>query len=370
MDDVSDTSAASVAAAQLDHTYAAATQTASKEVAEQTHSQLVVQPRASFTVRKIIALPKSAAFISTDRKVRLYTGLPNKASFYALFSLLNNRATHMRYWRGAKRFAMPIQRNFRGTPSKSGPTKSLSAKDEFVLTQMKLRLALSNEFLATIFSISSSTCSNIVNTWIKFLSTQLKCLIFWPNKEEIRCYMPKSLKAKYPNLRCTIDCSETFIERPQDLKLQACTWSDYKQYNTLKYLVCITPDGMVSFISRAWGGRTTDRHIVQQSGFLDLLEPYDLVLADRGFTIREDLLFRNCTLEIPPPSAGLQQMCRQNVIKTKEIANARIHVERAINRLKWFKILSTTLLVAMIPLFDDILHICAAMCNLHKPLVW
>jgi hypothetical protein len=71
--------------------------------------------------------------------------------------------------------------------------------------------------------------------------------------------------------------------------------------------------------------------------FKGLIEPYDLILADRGFTIREDLLFRNATLEIPPPSAGLQQMSRSNILKTKKIANARIHVERAINRIKRFK---------------------------------
>lgn len=103
--------------------------------------------------------------------------------------------------------------------------------------------------------------------------------------------------------------------------------------------------------------------------FLDLIEPYDLILADRGFTIREDLLFRRASLEIPPPSAGLQQMARSNVLRTKRVANARIHVERAINRIKWFKILSSVLSVSLIPLFDDILLICSCLCNLLEPLV-
>jgi len=192
---------------------------------------------------------------------------------------------------------------------------------------------------------------------------------FWPSREQIRCYMPTSLRQKYPNLRCKIDCSETFVERPRDLKLQACTWSDYKHHNTLKYLVAITPDGMISFISQTWGGRATDRYIVQNSGFLDLIEPYDLVLADRGFNIQEDLLFRLASLEIPPPSAGLKQMSRANVMKTKKIANASIHVERAINRIKWFRILSGTLPLSLVPLFDDLLYICAALCNIHPPLV-
>lgn len=320
--------------------------------------------------KNLALLSKCALFICNDKQVRLNTGLPNKAALNSLFNLLKVRAHRMRYWMGPKRMLTAgYKRNYIRTPTKSGPKRNLSCKDEFILTLMKLRLGLTNEFLSNLFGISAGTCSSIVNTWITFLACQLKCLVFWPDRNQIRGFMPKSLRQKYPSLRCTIDCSETFIERPRDLKLQACTWSDYKKHNTLKYLVAITPDGMISFISNAWGGRATDRYIVQKSGFLDLIEPYDLILADRGFTIREDLLFRNATLEIPPPSAGLQQMSRSNVIKTKKIANARIHVERAINRIKWFKILSSVLSVSLIPLFDKILIICAALCNLADPLV-
>ena len=154
--------------------------------------------------------------------------------------------------------------------------------------------------------------------------------------------------------------------------MQAVTWSDYKHHNTVKYLVAIAPNGHISFISKAWvggGGRTSDRFIVQNSVFLDLVDPTDLIMADRGFTIQEDLLFRNASLLIPPPGSGKNQMCRENVLKTKRIANARIHVERAINRLKWFNILTNTVPLTMVPLFDDILLICASLCNLLPPLV-
>jgi len=244
---------------------------------------------------------KSDPFIASDAKVKHHTGLPNKATFLSLFHLLKPRAERMRYWHGHKRFhSMSIVRRFRRTPKKSGPTRILSCKDEFTLTLMKLRLGLTNGFLSHIFGLSSGCCSSIINTWIKFLAHELKCLVFWPSKEQIRTYRPPSLRRNYPNLRCTLDCSETFIERPRDLKLQAATWSDYKHHNTLKYLVGISPDGLISFISNSWGGRTTDRYIVQHCGILECIEPYDLVMADRGFTIREDLLFRQADLVIPP----------------------------------------------------------------------
>lgn len=79
------------------------------------------------------------------------------------------------------------------------------------------------------------------------------------------------------------------------------------------------------------------------SGYLDTVEPGDLILADRGFPIEEDLILRGARLYIPPGARGAEQMTREKVHKTKKVANLRIHVERAINRLKWFKILSGTL---------------------------
>jgi len=193
-------------------------------------------------------------------------------------------------------------------------------------------------------------------------------LIFWPSKETIAAHLPSSMK-HYPNLRCTIDCSEVFIGRPRSMEIQALTWSDYKKHNTVKFLVGIAPNGMISFLSKAWGGRASDRVITKESGFLDLVEPIDLILADRGFTIKEELMLRRATLQIPPPSSGVEQMTKEKVNLTKKIANSRIHVERAIGRLKWFNILRNVLPITLVPLIDDILIVCAALCNLLPPLV-
>lgn len=309
-------------------------------------------------------------FLKDDRTARLNTGLPNKACFNRLFAMMEGDASKMRYWEGTKKTTCSkVKRRFSSTPKKSGPKRKLPLRSEFLLTLMKLRSGCTNEFLATAFGILPSTCSSIINTWIRFLANFLRPIVYWPDKATIMASMPSYLRNKYPHLRCIIDCSETLIERPRDLKLQAATWSDYKKKNTLKYLVAITPTGMVSYISRAWGGRATDRHITQQSQFLKLIDPRDTVMADRGFPIQEDLLYRHAKLEIPPPSSGLEQMCAQNVMKTKRIANVRIHVERAINRLKWFKILDSTLQLNLLSIFNDVLIICAALCNLHGPLM-
>ena len=40
---------------------------------------------------------------------------------------------------------------------------------------------------------------------------------------------------------------------------------------------------------------------------------------DRGFTIKEDIMVRGATLEVPPPSSGLEQMSKDKVIVSKKL---------------------------------------------------
>lgn len=360
-----------------DHSYVAANHCSNciekdKEIANLKAEIAKLKEEKSLNSMKRDKLPEancSKKFVKNDVRVKLFTGLPNKATLTNLHKMLAKKADRMRYWVGAKRSVMSIKRYHGKSPAKPGKRRTLSSEEEFILVMMKIRMSLSNAFLACLFDVSTTSVSSIFNTWVKFLSAELKSLIFWPPKELIRQNIPTSLKKNYPNLRCTLDCSETFIERPRDLYLQASTWSEYKHHNTLKYLVSIAPNGLISFISSAWGGRTSDRHIVQECGLLDLLDAGDTILADRGFTIQEDLLFRQASLVIPPPGSGKVQMTADEVKKTRKIANSRIHVERAINRLKWFKLLNSTVPVTMVPIFDDILVICGALCNLLPPLV-
>ncbi len=82
------------------------------------------------------------------------------------------------------------------------------------------------------------------------------------------------------------------------------TWSNYKHNNTLKVLIGISPTCAVIFISRAYGGRVSGKVITQRSGFLDLLEFGDQVMADRGFLVADDIASHNALLVIPAFTKG------------------------------------------------------------------
>ena len=68
----------------------------------------------------------------------------------------------------------------------------------------------------------------------------------------------------------------------------------------------------------------SDKSMTNDCYFLDLLEPYDLLQADKGFNIQTECDLRNISLQVPPGKRGQAQMSAGAVAKTSQIANLRI----------------------------------------------
>ena len=122
-----------------------------------------------------------------------------------------------------------------------------------------------------------------------------------------------------------IDCYEVRIEKPSNLMAKGTTWSQYKQANTVKILNCILPQGVTTFFSDSWGGRVSDN---RESGLLKKLLSGNILLADRGFDIAEEVGLMQASLEIPAFTKGLPQLSLVDIEKTRKLANLRIHIER------------------------------------------
>ena len=141
------------------------------------------------------------------------------------------------------------------------------------------------------------------------LDVRLAPLINWPEREDLWRTMPQCFKYSFGNKTTVIiDCFEVFINRPSNLLARAQTWSSYKHHNTVKVLIGITPQGTISYVSQAWGGRTSDKFLTENCGILNKLLPGDLVLADRGFTIAESVMFQQAQLAIPVFTKGKDQL--------------------------------------------------------------
>ena len=78
----------------------------------------------------------------------------------------------------------------------------------------------------------------------------------------------------------------------------------------------------------------SDKVITQKSGFLDMIEEGDLVLADRGFNIEDELLIRGAMLEIPAFHKGKKQLSAREVEKSYQIYHVRIREECVIGQMK------------------------------------
>uniref|UniRef100_A0ABD2XQ58 DDE Tnp4 domain-containing protein n=1 Tax=Trichogramma kaykai TaxID=54128 RepID=A0ABD2XQ58_9HYME len=201
-------------------------------------------------------------------------------------------------------------------------------------------------------------------------------LVAWPYKD-ILIYAKSIFSKSFPRITVIIDCFEIFIEGSDDLLANAESWSQNKHHKTIKVVIGITGQGSISFISKAWGGRTSNKHIVENSGFLNHILPGDVVLTDRGFLIEDSLNTVGASLYIPAFTKGVNQLDPLDLEKTRKIANVRTHVERVIGGLKQkFQILSGRIPLDMLytdsngdSLIDEITLVCGALFNLCPSII-
>ena len=125
-----------------------------------------------------------------------------------------------------------------------------------------------------------------------------------------------------------IDGFEVFIEHPSNLE---GTWSSYKYHNTATVLLGIAPQGVMSFVSEAWGGGVSNNYIAHNSGILHYYVPGDVIMADRSFDIGDSVDMMQARLRIPVFTKGKDQLEVSEIERIRTIANVRIHVERVID---------------------------------------
>ncbi|XP_048737564.2 uncharacterized protein LOC125652413 [Ostrea edulis] len=296
-----------------------------------------------------------------DAKTKFYTGLPSFAVFMWLFNSMRPKAERMRYWIGSNTYlTADRQRKSKG---------SLELVDQLLAVLLRLRLGLFTSDIAHRFGISESTFSKYFATWISLLACELKSLNPFPARDIIDRTMPLSFKSKYSSVRVILDCTELFIQKSSSLVNQSMTFSNYKHHTTVKFLVGITPSGVISFVSEGWPGKVSDRELTINSGIIDLLDENDSVMADKGFTIRDLLENKKCNLNIPPFRGACPQFSTDEVFKTQEIASLRIHVERSIGRVKNFHILDGVMPITLQPLVTKIFQVICWLTNLDVPLI-
>lgn len=284
--------------------------------------------------------------------IKFYTGLPNWSVFNALMTLISP--------------ALPPM-----------PNSKLSRFTSVVMFLMKLRLNLYDEDLAFRFGVNPSTVSRNFHKVLDVMNVKITHLIKWPDRATLWETLPSSFRRFFKKACVIIDCTEVFIEQPSDLLARAQVWSNYKHHSTLKFLIGITPQGTISYVSRCAGGRISDKEIVEQSNLIDYLLPGDVIIADRGFRCDDYACMALAEIKIPPFTKGKKQLEKVELDWSRELSVVRIHVERVIGVLKQkYTILQHILPISIIAdkdehqaSIDKIVRVCCSLVNLCPSVV-
>lgn len=89
------------------------------------------------------------------------------------------------------------------------------------------------------------------------LSETMKVAVTWSSKKKILKNMPSCFEG-FEDVRVVIDCTKIFIQELKNLCCQIIIYSNYKKARTAKIMTGMAPDGSITYISKAWDGRTSD----------------------------------------------------------------------------------------------------------------
>lgn len=284
-----------------------------------------------------------------DCWVKFFTGLPNIHTVLLLSTYVSSSFSKHTIWS-----IKPIQ--------------------ELFLTLMKLRLDFSEKFLGHLYGIRQSTVSCVFHRWIHAMSIKLYPLILWPGRKQLQ----RTLKL---NCVCIVDCFELFVEMPNSLAMPSQMWNSNKQHNLVKFAISITPQGSISFLSKAWAGCVPNRDLLERCGLHHKLLPEDLLLAYCPCTTEEDDAGFFCMEIVSTPcTLGEKQLLQKEVEGFQEVLPMKTHAQRVIGLLRErYSILGAILPLSVVKvgpngeveesLVDKIMKTCCALSNLCESIV-
>lgn len=285
-----------------------------------------------------------AQCISTDRQLYVMCGIRNHKILEKLVSLI----------------------------AESYPEKrvhKLTLKDRVILTLMKLKLNLTFSALCIMFKcVDESTCRKLFHSMLPKVAQILQCTIRWVSRDEIQRNIPKCF-AYFKKTVVVVDCTEFHVQKPKCLQCRIKLYSQYKSTLTVKYMTGVSPGGMLTFLSKGYGGRASDKLIFEQSNIINLLQKGDAVMTDKGFQVEDVCARQGVELLIPPFLRNKKQLSADEAIYNRFIAAARVHVERMNQRIRDFAILQTSIPWNLFHHTDEIVNVCAGLANLGTPIM-
>lgn len=241
-------------------------------------------------------------------------------------------------------------------------------KDQVIFTFMKLKTGNRYNVLSILFQVNEVSCRIIFHETLIKVAKVLQYAIIWPSKEEVLNSMPLCFEG-FEKTRVVLDCTEIPLQQAKCLCCRLKTYSQYKKRHTIKVLTGVSPAGLITYVSKAYGGRTSDKELFQQSPVLQLCDQFvDNIMVDKGFLIGDIAEAEGIKIIQPPFLRKQNQFSRQEALLNAKIARARVHIERTNQRMKVFEIFNKPFPLSLLPQVDNILTIICAIVNLSNPI--
>ena len=100
-------------------------------------------------------------------------------------------------------------------------------------------------------------------------------MLYLNSWHEIHIESAKNILAPKQLFTSVIDYFEIFINKPPNLHSRVTTWSQYKHHNTVKFFIGVSPQGVITFIFKARGGRISDKYLTEHCSILKNILPGD-----------------------------------------------------------------------------------------------
>ena len=103
-----------------------------------------------------------------------------------------------------------------------GQNRMLATMQSFILALVRLRRNFHVHHLPYLFRVSEGTVANTFTNWTSFIYIKFCSVCIWPSSLAVKQKFSHSMKEKFPNVRCIVDCIEFKAEAQSSLTLHKC----------------------------------------------------------------------------------------------------------------------------------------------------
>ncbi|CAG2197412.1 unnamed protein product [Mytilus edulis] len=258
---------------------------------------------------------------------------------------------------------------------------SLSTRSQLLLTLFKLRHNFTFIDLGYRFCLSKIKAKNIFCAWLYQISDRFQEVYTWPHRETLKAQVPRHFHQNFPSTfvllkRIKIKVFQernraNFSSLPRDV-------ASKKSEKTRHGILAVDPRGSVIGCSRLVAGNLSDSDLFENCGLKRQL----VTLMNNGKLDNGDgILCEGLDIEKDINEIGLKlnnvafMKCDisdqlKTMLQTQHVQNHKILVDKAVNRLKKFRIISQTVPTSLSASCDKIFQVTAFLTNFQPPLTF